>query len=62
LIFFAFFIPLVFACYWVGRDKAGYGVALFFAGVFVWQMAIDGPSSLLENNGCTTYGHAARDC
>lgn len=60
--FFAFFIPLVLAAYWVGRNKAGYGVALFFAGVLVWQMATDGPASLLESNGCTDYGHAANDC
>ncbi|MDX0180841.1 hypothetical protein GOC16_08245 [Sinorhizobium meliloti] len=60
--FFAFFIPLVMAAYWVGRDKAGYGIALFLAGVLVWQVAIDGPASLLESNGCTDYGHAANDC
>ncbi|MDW9772547.1 hypothetical protein GOA89_11580 [Sinorhizobium meliloti] len=60
--FFAFFFPLIAASYWIGRNRAGYGIALFFAGVFVWQMAIDGPSSLLESNGCTDYGHAANDC
>ncbi|RVG88666.1 hypothetical protein [Sinorhizobium meliloti] len=60
--FFAFFIPLVMAAYWVGRDKAGYGIALFLAGVLVWQVAIDGPASLLESNGCADYGHAAKDC
>lgn len=60
--FFAFFVPLVAACYWIGRNNAGYGVALFFAGVFVWQVATDGPSSFLENIGCVNYGHAAKDC
>lgn len=60
--FFAFFIPLVLACYWVGKNNAAYGVVLFFAGVFVWQIATDGPDSLLEHSGCIDYGHAANDC
>ena len=60
--FFAFFIPLIAACYWAGRQSTGYGIALFFFGVFIWQMAMDGPSSLLDHSGQCDYGHAANDC
>lgn len=62
MIFFAFFIPLIAACYAIGRNNAAYGIVLFFAGVFVWQVATDGPESLLDPIGCVDYGHAANEC
>lgn len=57
----AYFGAAILIAYKVGSKGAGYGIAVFFAAVIVWQVAIDGPLSLMEPSGCD-YGHAARDC
>jgi hypothetical protein len=62
VIWFAYFGTAVFLAYRVGRNHAGYGVALFIASVAVWQLANDGPGSFLENDGCARYSHIAQDC
>lgn len=62
MIFFAYFLVVILLAYRVGRKTAGYGIFVFFLGVFLWQMAVDGPGSLLAHNGCVSYGHAANDC
>lgn len=58
LAYYAIVIPLA---YRVGRNGAGYGIALFFAAVALHQIYTDGVGSLI-GGGCQTYGHAARDC
>ena len=61
LIVLAYHIALIAFAYWIGRDKAGRGIAVFFAGFVAFQLFVSGPASFLDG-GCQTYGHAARDC
>lgn len=62
MMFFAYFAVVIFLAYRLGRNAAGYGVFVFFVGVLLWQVSTDGPASLLASNGCSSYGHAAKDC
>lgn len=63
MIWFAavFHILLIVAAYRVGRNNAGYGVALFAAGVIGFQLFALGPSSFISG-GCSDYGVRASDC
>ena len=62
MIWLAYFAVAVFLAYRVGLSHAGYGIALFIAAVFVWQIFTDGPASFLENDGCVRYSAIAQDC
>lgn len=58
LAYYAVVIPVA---YRIGRNRAGIGIAFFFAAVAAHQLVADGPMSFFSG-GCQTYGHAARDC
>lgn len=52
---------LIALAYYIGRNHAAPGIAVFFAGMIGFQMFVNGPSSFIDG-GCREYGHAARDC
>jgi hypothetical protein len=59
LIVIAFHLVLVAFAYWIGRDRAGAGVAVFFAGVIGFQLFVNGSASFLDS-GCSDYGVRAQ--
>lgn len=57
----AYHVIVVILAYRFGERSAGRGVAVFFFGVFAFQMVVNGPGSLLDG-GCEDYSIHASSC
>lgn len=58
----AYLVILVWASYKVGNRGAGYGIALFVAGLLAYSLVVNGPQSLFRGDDCSRYSSIADDC
>lgn len=57
----AFHVGLLVLAFYVGRDRAAPGVAVFFIGLIGFQLIVNGPESFFDG-GCDRYSIYADDC